>query len=83
MPPIHGVLADLTEQSPTVKNKLFKGLTPHDVLMWEEEKMKHQKRVGRKVTDLEFLRHLLVWASYPVVYNKEGVTRTRSTAETR
>jgi hypothetical protein len=55
------------------KNKLFKGLTEHDVLTWEEEKMRYQRKVGSKVTDLEFLRHLLMVASRPVISNKEGV----------
>jgi len=55
------------------KNKLFKGLTEHDVLTWEEEKMRYQRKVGNKVTDLEFLRHLLMVASRPVISNKEGV----------
>ncbi|TFG13822.1 hypothetical protein EU537_05010 [Candidatus Thorarchaeota archaeon] len=55
------------------KNKLFKGLTEHDVLTWEEEKMRYQRKVGSKVTDLEFLRHLLMVASRPVISSKEGV----------
>ncbi len=55
------------------KNKLFKGLTEHDVLTWEEEKMRYQRRVGHKVTDLDFLRHLLMVASRPVISKKEGV----------
>ncbi|MGQ4871674.1 MAG: hypothetical protein ACP6IT_07540 [Candidatus Thorarchaeota archaeon] len=62
MPPIRGT-----------KNKLFKGLTEHDILVWEEEKMRYQRRVGHKVTDLEFLRHLLMTASRPVISAKEGV----------
>ena len=56
------------------KNKLFKGLTEHDVLTFEEEKMRFQRRQGRKVTDLEFLRHLLMTASRPVISGKEGVS---------
>ncbi|MHA2069570.1 MAG: hypothetical protein ACXABY_34840 [Candidatus Thorarchaeota archaeon] len=56
------------------KNKLFKGLTEHDVLTFEEEKMRFQRRQGRKVTDLEFLRHLLMSASRPVISVKEGVS---------
>ena len=28
------------------KNKLFKGLTEHDVLTFEEEKMRFQRRMG-------------------------------------
>lgn len=55
------------------KNKLLKGLTDHDVLAWEEEKMRYQRRVGEKVTDLRFLRYLLVRASRPVISSKEGV----------
>ncbi len=55
------------------KNKLLKGLTEHDVLAWEEEKMRYQRRVGEKVTDLQFLRYLLVRASRPVISSKEGV----------
>lgn len=56
-----------------LKNKLFKGLTEHDILTWEEEKMRYQRRMGQKVTDLQFLRHLLMVASRPVISNKEGV----------
>ncbi len=56
------------------KNKLFKGLTEHDILTWEEEKMRYQRRMGGKVTDLKFLRHLLMVASRPVVSTKEGVS---------
>ncbi|MCK4568006.1 MAG: hypothetical protein KAU48_11940, partial [Candidatus Thorarchaeota archaeon] len=55
------------------KNKLFKGLTEHDVLTWEEEKMRYQRKMGRKVTDLEFLRYLMMKASRPVITTKEGV----------
>jgi hypothetical protein len=55
-----------------VKNKLFKGLTEHDVLTWEEEKMRYQRRLGRKATDLEFLRYLLMVASRPVISSKDG-----------
>ncbi len=57
------------------KNKLIKGLTEHDVLTFEEEKMKYQRRQGRKVTDLEFLRFLLMYASRPSIPGKEGVSR--------
>ncbi len=56
------------------KNKLFKGLTEHDILTWEEEKMRFQRRMGQKVTDLEFLRHLLMTASRPVISTKDGVS---------
>jgi hypothetical protein len=56
------------------KNKLFKGLTEHDVLTFEEEKMRFQRRMGRKVTDLEFLRHLLMSASRPLISVKEGLS---------
>jgi hypothetical protein len=56
------------------KNKLFKGLTEHDVLTFEEEKMRYQRRMGRKVTDLEFLRHLLMSASRPLISGKEGLS---------
>jgi hypothetical protein len=55
-----------------LKNKLFKGLTEHDVLTWEEEKMRYQRRLGRKTTDLEFLRYLLMTASRPVISSKDG-----------
>ncbi|UCE10586.1 MAG: hypothetical protein JSW61_01275 [Candidatus Thorarchaeota archaeon] len=60
---------------PNLKNKLFKGLTEQDVLIWEEEKMRFQRKVGQKVTDLQFLRHLLMVASRPVISQKEGVSR--------
>ncbi|MBD3405251.1 MAG: hypothetical protein GF411_03830 [Candidatus Lokiarchaeota archaeon] len=56
------------------KNKLFKGLTEHDVLTWEEEKMRYQRKMGCKVTDLEFLRYLLMTASRPTISRKEGVS---------
>jgi hypothetical protein len=56
------------------KNKLFKGLTDHDILVWEEEKMRHQRKVGKKITDIEFLRYLLMAASRPVISAKEGVS---------
>lgn len=56
-----------------LKNKLFKGLTEHDILTWEEEKMRFQRKMGRKVTDLEFLRNLMMKASRPVITKKEGV----------
>jgi len=36
-----------------LKNKLFKGLTEHDILTWEEEKMRYQRKMGRKVTENE------------------------------
>jgi hypothetical protein len=57
-----------------LKNKLFKGLTEHDILTWEEEKMRYQRKMGRKVTDLEFLRFLMMKASRPVIKTKEGVS---------
>jgi hypothetical protein len=57
-----------------LKNKLFKGLTEHDILTWEEEKMRYQRKMGRKVTDLEFLRYLMMKASRPVIQTKEGVS---------
>jgi len=57
-----------------LKNKLFKGLTSRDILMWEEEKMRYQRKQGGKVTDLEFLRHLMMYASRPVISRKEGVS---------
>lgn len=57
-----------------LKNKLFKGLTEHDILTWEEEKMRFQRRMGKKVTDLNFLRHLLMVASRPVISTKDGVS---------
>ncbi len=52
-------------KSGQLKNKLFKGLTEHDVLTWEEEKMRYQRKMGRKVTDLEaFLEyHFQTYAS--------------------
>ncbi len=56
------------------KNKLFKGLTEHDILTWEEEKMRLQRRRGRKITDVEFFRHLLMKASRPVISGKDGVS---------
>jgi hypothetical protein len=56
------------------KNKLIKGLTDRDVLIWEEEKMRYQRRQGKKVTDLDFLRHLLMYASRPVISGKDGVS---------
>lgn len=62
----------MTEQRGS-KNKLFKGLTERDILIWEEEKMRHQRRIGHKVTDLHFLRHLLMVSSRPVISKKEGV----------
>ena len=57
-----------------LKNKLFKGLTEHDILTWEEEKSRYQRKVGSKVTDLDFLRHLLMVASRPIIGGKDGVT---------
>jgi hypothetical protein len=57
-----------------LKNKLFKGLTEHDILTWEEEKMRYQRKMGRKVTDLEFLRYLMMKASRPVIQTKDGVS---------
>ncbi|MHA2425643.1 MAG: hypothetical protein ACXAEF_12710 [Candidatus Thorarchaeota archaeon] len=61
-------------EDPILKNKLFKGLTEHDILTWEEEKMRFQRRMGKKVTDLAFLRHLLMVASRPVITTKDGVS---------
>jgi hypothetical protein len=57
-----------------LKNKLLKGLTEYDILTWEEEKMRYQRKLGRKVTDLEFLRYLLMKATRPVISGKEGVS---------
>jgi len=57
-----------------LKNKLLKGLTEHDILTWEEEKMRYQRKMGRKVTDLEFLRYLLMKATRPVIQSKDGVS---------
>ncbi len=57
-----------------LKNKLFKGLTEHDILTWEEEKMRYQRKQGKKVTDLEFLRYLMMKASRPTISGKEGVS---------
>ncbi|MHA1638304.1 MAG: hypothetical protein ACTSUB_09865 [Candidatus Thorarchaeota archaeon] len=57
-----------------LKNKLFKGLTERDILTWEEEKMRYQRKMGKKVTDLLFLRHLLMVASRPVISSKDGVS---------
>jgi hypothetical protein len=56
-----------------LKNKLLKGLTEYDILTWEEEKMRYQRKMGRKVTDLEFLRFLLMMATRPVITSKDGV----------
>ena len=56
-----------------LKNKLFKGLTEHDILSWEEEKMRYHRKMGRKVTDVEFLRYLLMRATRPVISSKDGV----------
>ena len=52
---------------------MFKGLTEHDVLCWEEEKMRYQRKVGHKITDLDFLRHLLMKSSRPIITSKDGV----------
>ena len=58
-----------------LKNKLFKGLTEHDILTWEEEKMRYQRKMGRKVTDLEFLRFLLMMSTpRRGVKTKDGVS---------
>ena len=58
-----------------LKNKLFKGLTEHDILTWEEEKMRYQRKMGRKVTDLEFLRYLLMMSTpRRGVKTKDGVS---------
>ncbi|MFW9983059.1 MAG: hypothetical protein ACFFE3_14235, partial [Candidatus Thorarchaeota archaeon] len=46
----------------------------HDILTWEEEKMRYQRKMGRKVTDLEFLRYLMMKASRPVIKTKDGVS---------
>ncbi|MHA2084142.1 MAG: hypothetical protein ACXABD_10335 [Candidatus Thorarchaeota archaeon] len=72
--PFHSVceVMDMSRK-PKVKNKLFKGLTEHDVLTWEEEKMRYQRKMGQKVTDLQFLRYLLMMASRPVISTKDGV----------
>ncbi len=56
------------------KNKLLKGLTDHDILAWEEEKTRYSRKMGRKVTDLEFLRYLLMKSSRPVISAQDGVT---------
>jgi hypothetical protein len=68
-------------KSERLKNKLFKGLTEHDVLTWEEEKMRYQRRLGRKATDLEFLRYLLMAASRPVVSYKDGTQSSYLTGQ--
>lgn len=57
-----------------LKNKLLKGLTERDILTWEEEKMRYQRKLGRKATDLEFLRFLLMRATRPVISAKDGVS---------
>ncbi|MHA1965939.1 MAG: hypothetical protein ACW97G_15280 [Candidatus Thorarchaeota archaeon] len=58
-----------------LKNKLFKGLTEHDILTWEEEKMRYQRKMGRKVTDLEFLRFLLMMSTpRRSIKTKDGVS---------
>lgn len=64
-----------------LKNKLFKGLTEHDVLTWEEEKMRYQRRLGRKTTDLEFLRYLLMAATRPVITSKDGTQTSYLTGQ--
>jgi len=61
-------------QKGPLKNKLFKGLTEHDILTWEEEKMRYQRKMGRKVTDLDFLRYLLMRGTRPVISSKDGVS---------
>lgn len=62
----------MTEQR-QLKNKLLKGLTDQDILAWEEEKQRYQRKLGKKVTDLEFLRYLLMKGSRPVITSKDGV----------
>ena len=58
-----------------LKNKLFKGLTDRDILAWEEGKMRYQHKMGRKVTDLEFLRFLLMMNTSPSsIRRKDGVS---------
>jgi hypothetical protein len=58
-----------------LKNKLFKGLTEHDILTWEDGKMRYQRKMGRKVTDLEFLRFLLMMnTSRSAIKTKDGVS---------
>jgi hypothetical protein len=58
-----------------LKNKLFKGLTEHDILTWEEGKMQYARKMGRKVTDLEFLRFLLMMNTSPrSTRTKDGVS---------
>ncbi len=61
-------------QEGPLKNKLFKGLTEHDILTWEEEKMRYQRKMGKKVTDLEFLRYLLMRGTKPIISSKDGVS---------
>ena len=68
-------------QKGSLKNKLFKGLTEHDVLTWEEEKMRYQRKMGRKVTDLEFLRYLLMRGTRPVISSKDGVSGSFHTGQ--
>ncbi|MDH4213437.1 MAG: hypothetical protein OEV85_05915 [Candidatus Thorarchaeota archaeon] len=68
-------------QRPQLKNKLLKGLTEHDILTWEEEKMRYQRKIGRKVTDLEFLRYLLMKATRPVITSKDGVASSFLTGQ--
>ncbi len=69
-------------QKGPLKNKLFKGLTEHDILTWEEEKMRYQRKMGRKVTDLEFLRYLLMRGTRPVISSKDGVSGGYPTGQT-
>ena len=58
-----------------LKNKLFKGLTDRDILAWEDGKMRYQRKMGRKVTDLEFLRFLLMMnTSQRPIKTKDGVS---------
>ena len=58
-----------------LKNKLFKGLTDRDIIAWEDGKMRYQRKMGRKVTDLEFLRFLLMMNTSPrSSRTKDGVS---------
>ena len=58
-----------------LKNKLFKGLTDRDILAWQDGKMRYQRKMGRKVTDLEFLRFLLMMnTSSSSIRRKDGVS---------
>lgn len=65
------------DDSKRTKNKLIKGLTDRDILVWEEEKMRYQRRQGRKVTDLDFFRHLLMVTSRPIISSKDGISTGR------